>query len=438
MSDPTTLGMSTETPEDYFAPGAAADAKYGVLYQAEWETAHDGTAVAARLHARALAAQGIPVLLKSFSGVVVNEEGVPEPVFAAGLPEAVAAEVGDLPQTSIQTLAIILRHMVVTGQVALENYLMPRHVVHSDPEALMVMRRAMYESTITYTVWERDRVSPGVATLLSRCGQSWVPCRQNAAMLIRSGVPADRVHVVPHPYDPADPICKLTARRPYADKRFYAIGRWEPRKGLHELVGAFMQAFRPGDAARLTIKASGGKWKGYPTPEASVAEWLKRYDYWTPEKLAEHVTVDVRRYPRSKILKLHFDHNLYVLPSHGEAWGLPAFEAKLAGNRLVHVPYGGSADYCATEDVSVPFGMESVHPSYNWAVGAEWASFTVDSLAQALQKVQPPEVFERPSYYERVFGFDAVGRQMAALVLEQLDRVDPKAAAWLRERSGGK
>jgi hypothetical protein len=33
-----------------------------------------------------------------------------------------------------------------------------------------------------------------------------------------------------------------------------------------------------------------------------------------------------------------------------------------------------------------------------------------------------------------VFGFDAVGRQMADLIIGQLDRVDPKAAAWLRER----
>lgn len=425
-------------PKDYFAVGEPAEHAHGVLYQAEWETEHDGTAVAARLHARALAAQGIPVLLKSFTGMVVNTDGVPEPVFAAGLPEAVRAEVGKLPQTSIQTLSVIVRHLVVSRQSALENYLMPRHVLHSDPEALMVMRRAMYESTITYTVWERDRIAQGIAAQLARCGQNWVPCRQNAMMLIASGVPADKVYIVPHPYEPTDPICKLIGRRPYEDRRFYAIGRWEPRKGLHELIGAFMQAFRPGDSARLTIKTSGGKWKGYPSPDESVAQWLKTYDYWTPEKLAEQVTVDVRRYPRSKILKLHFDNNVYVLPSHGEAWALPAFEAKLAGNRLIHVPYGGTADYCDTEDVSVPFGMEPVHPSYGWGADAEWASFTVDALAAALQKTGAPSAFSRPSYYERIFGFDAVGRQMATLILQLLDRVDPKAAGWLHERAAGR
>jgi len=422
--------------EDYFGPGDAATYDYGVLYQAEWETPWDATAIAARLHARALAAQGVPVLLKSFSGIIVNDAGIPEPVFApGGLPDVVKAEVGTLPDTSIRTLAVLLRHMVVHGQGTLENHLMPRQVVASDPELLLALRRAVYDSTITYTVWERDRVAPGIAAQLARCGQAWVPCHQNAAMLIRSGVPAEKVHVVPHPYEPSDPICRLVERRPFAERRFYTIGRWEPRKGLHELVGAFLEAFRPGDDVRLTIKTSPGTWRGYPTPEESLAEWLKRYDYWrNPETMAAHLTVDTRRYPRSKILKLHFDHNLYVSASHGEAWALGAFEAKLAGNRVVHVPYGGTADFCEPEDVPVAYGMEKVHPSYGWEPDAEWASVTSEALVRALRKATPPVAFARPAHYERVFGFPAVGRQMADLILKRLDGVDPKAAAWLRER----
>ena len=420
--------------KNYWAPGTAATHEYGVLYQAEWETQWDGTAVAARLHARALAAQGIPVLLKSFSGVVVNAEGVPEPLFAVGLPDAVKAEVGTLPETSIGTLAILLKHLVVRGQGALDGYLMPRHVAHSDVMALLALRKAVYDSTITYTVWERDRIAPGIAQLLGRCGQAWVPCGQNAVALTRSGVPLDKVHVVPHPYEPTDPICRLTERKPITGRRFYSIGRWEPRKALHELVGAFMLAFRPGDDATLTIKTSPGSWKGYPGPEESVAWWLKRFDYWAADKLAAHVAIDQRRYPRSRILKLHFDHNIYVSPSHGEAWNLPAFESKLAGNLLVHLPFGGTADFGTAEDVPIAFEMEPVAAVYGWEPDAEWASVTIDEIAMALRKTSAPSAFVRPDHYERVFGFDAVGRKMAELILTQLDSVDPKAAAWLRDR----
>lgn len=418
---------------EYFAPGEPAEHPYGVLYQAEWETEWDGTAVAARMHARALAAQGLPVLLKSFSGKVVNADGVPEPVFMAGLPEAVKAEVGTLNETSIDTLAVLIRHMVVRSAPVLEGYLMPRHVVHTDPTRLLNMRRKLLDATIAYTVWERDRVSPGIVEQLSQLGQLWVPCSHNAAMLVRCGVPAEKVQVVPHPYEPTDALCKLTARRPYKERRFYAIGRWEPRKGFHELIGAFMQAFAPGDAATLMIKTGSGVWKGYPSPDESVEQWLRVFSgKWTREKLIEHLTIDTRRYPRGKIVQIHFQNNIYVLSSHGEAFALPARDAKIAGNRLVHVPYGGSADYCETEDIPVPFTMEPDHPSYGWERGAEWAGFTVDALAHALTKATPPAAFARPAHYERVFGFDAVGRQMARLVLGVAEQVDKKAWRYLK------
>ncbi len=419
---------------NYFAPGTPADHPYGVMYQGEWETEWDGTAVAVRRHARSLASTGIPVLLKSFSGLVTNAEGVPQPVFAVGLPPAVEAEVGDLGRTSLGSLSVLLRHLVVKNEASLDMQLMPRHVVHADPTLLLKMRSAVYNSTVTYTVWERHRVALGIARLLDRCAQAWVPCRQNAEALIGSGVRAERVHVVPHPYDPADPICQLIRRKPISERRFYAVGRWEPRKGFHELVGAFLQAFRPGDPVHLTIKSSPGQWRGYPAPEESLAHWAQVYDYWDAGRLAEQVQVDLRRYPRSKILKLHYDHNLYVQSSHGEAWGLPAFEAKLAGNRLVHVPFGGSADYAEPSDVAIPWSLGPVHPAYRWEREAEWAEFQVDALAEALHKATAPTEYERPAHYERVFGFDAVGRQMAGLLLAQLDQSEPAAAAWLRAR----
>lgn len=415
--------------QNYFGAGEPAEHAFGVQYQAEWETPWDGTAVAARRHALALAETGMPVLLKSFSGIVVNEQGFPEPVFQVGIPESVRKEIGKLDQTSIQTLRVLIRHLVVSHAGSLERLLVPRHLIHADPVQLLMMRSALLDSTIAFTVWERDRVSREIARELSRVGENWVPCAQNAAALIRSGVPADKVQIVPHPYDPRSSICRLTERRPLPDRRFYAIGRWEPRKGLHELLEAFLLAFRPGDAVYLTLKASGGTWKGYPALASALPELQKRYDYWSLQALRDHVAIDDRRYPESRILKLHYDHNIYVLPSHGEAWGLPAFEAKLAGNRLVHVPYGGSADYGEAEDIAIPYRMEPVHPSYGWEPDAEWASVSVGSLADALRKAEPPRRYVRPSHYERMFGMEAVGQLMRSRILKRV-AADRDAVAY--------
>src|SRR5262249_45481841 len=151
--------------------------------------------------------------------------------------------------------------------------IMPRGAIPLESENVahqILMRDAIYDNTILYTVWERDRIDPGIAMHLKRVKQCWVPCEHNAELLRGADVPADRVHVVPHPYTDDDMIHVCTKRPAgyLSDcKRFYSIGRWEPRKGFDKLVLAFLLAFKPGDKASLTIKYSGsGKWPEYVTP----------------------------------------------------------------------------------------------------------------------------------------------------------------------------
>jgi hypothetical protein len=86
------------------------------------------------------------------------------------------------------------------------------------------------------------------------------------------------------------------------------------------------------------------------------------------------------------------------------------------------------------DDVPVSYQMEPVAGIYGWEPDAQWASVTIDELAMALRNAKAPEAYVRPEHYERTFSFDAVGAKMANLLLAQLDDVDPKAAAWLRER----
>lgn len=409
--------------ENYVPDSREAKYKYGVLYQGEFETPSDGTATAVRLHARALAAAGVPVLLRSFSSVVVNQYGVADPAHIVGIPEEVEKEVGHLCQTDIAQLAPTIKHAVIRSAEHARQLLMPRGAVPidmQDVEQTMSVRSHIYDNTIAYTVWERDRIDPGVAQHLARVKQCWVPCEMNRALLERSGVPADRIHVVPHPYDPQDIIPALQNRLPghhRGKKRFYSIGRWEPRKGFDALIGAFLLAYAPGDDATLTIKYSGGgDWPGYVLPKEAVEYWTARFrgKGWTAERVHQHVTILTGRMPRSKIAQLHYDNNVYVSASHGEAWNLPAAEARIAGNRLVYVPYGGERDFASDDDIAVPCAMGPADASYQWERGAEWAIYRLEDLADALRRARPPETF-RARGIER-FTLEAVGQQMKQLV----------------------
>jgi glycosyltransferase involved in cell wall biosynthesis len=404
--------------ENYTPPSFAAKHPLGVLYQGEFETPSDGTAQAVRLHARALASTGLPLALRSFSNVVVSEHGVVEPVHTVGIPPEVDKEVGHLLSTDIAAFKPVIKHVVIRSAEHCRQLLMPRGAVPIEDtvEAQMAMRDAIYNNTIVYSVWERDRIDEGIARHLARVKQCWVPCRMNQRLLVEAGVPADRVHLVPHPYTEDDMIHVCTKRKPGCHdgwRRFYSIGRWEPRKGFAELIDAFLLAFTPDDKVSLTIKYSGrGEWPGYPSPQQCLEERLRR----APEQMQQRVKLIDGRVQRSMIVKLHYENNIYVSASHGEAFGLPAFDAKLAGNALVCVPFGGVADLSHDSDIQVPCEMASAHPSYRWEHDAKWAVYRQEDLVEGLRRARVPDEFCRPPGYDSEFSLAAVGRKMRELV----------------------
>ncbi len=392
-----------------------------VMYQGEFETLWDGTAVAVRSHARALAGAGVPVLLRSFSGSVTDEFGNQRPAHSVDPDPQVEREVGALQLTTAERYFPVIKHLVVRDSEHLKRVVMPQGAVDRDFEKQAALRRQIYASTIVYTVWERDRVDPAIVKTLSRVAECWVPCLQNAHMLACSGVPEEKIFVVPHPYDPADPILKLQRRRPDTEwRKFYSIGRWEPRKGYARLVSAFLHAFRATDRVILTIKYTGGKWPGYPSPEEVLATCEANPDLkaigWTREKIRERVKLIEGRFPREAILELHYRNNIYVSSSHGEAWNLPAFEACLAGNQVVYVPSGGVDDFVGNGHVAVtPGNAEPVPRSYGWESDAEWMGYSEGYLAEALAKASAPRTHDvalTKGIDLREYSLEAVGKLM--------------------------
>lgn len=423
--------------EAFFAAGAPAKWSHGVEYCGEYETVFDGTNVAVRLNARALALAGIPVLLTSPLGRTIKD-GIARPVYEVGLPEEVEREVGALRNTSMAQRAVRILHTVVPTESAassMQALVLPRSVsVGVDPELVDGLLRR----TVLFTVWERDRISHDVARVLDSVAEAWVPCEQNARMLRQCGV--RNVVVIPHPFDPEGPYAKLVRRRPKPGKRFYAIGHWQPRKGFAKLVLAFLRAYGPEDDATLTIKTGALSWPGYPDPFLVLAEALRsnqvRARGWTQEAVDRKVKILNRQLHPSQIVQLHYENNIYVASSHGEAWCIPAYDAVVAGNRLVHVPFGGTADFApfaCIEDVRVPYVMGPVPESYGWEAGAQWAEYTVDDLVAALGRAKAPPEHSRSTEFDQRFSLKAVGELMRQRI-EGLVLNDPEARAQFEQR----
>jgi glycosyltransferase involved in cell wall biosynthesis len=408
------------------APGEPALLPIGIIYQANWQKLGVGIDRHARAQVRALSASGLPVALRTVATgrVAVDDDIEPE----------VLEEIGYLRSTSLSETAIAIRHTIIHNASQIHNLICPP----GGRLAGFAAERAVYAATILYTSWERSTVDKQIVEILERCGQVWLPCERNAQVFISAGVPEEKVRVVPLPYDPGHHLpSQIPAPRGSRDvpegKRFYAIGKWEPRKNYHLLIGAFLKAHFPTEKASLLIKTHGwGGWEGYPAPQESVAQWLADPSVktlgWNAATFEKRVRILTKQLSDERMNKLHEQNNIYVSPSHGEAWELGAFDAVAAGNSIVHVGYGGSEDYAPPGSVRVPYRMMPVHDGYGWEPDAEWASCGDADLQEALRLAKPPERRVHPPYLYGRYGTYAVGEIMRKNVVSLARKLNKRTA----------
>lgn len=420
---------AAELAQTYVAPGRPAQLHTCITYHAYWKNENDGMARHARQQIKALAMTGLPLRIQSLGErVYMNEELVP------GVKELLYLE-----GVSSKHTAISIKQMILDRPILLRECLCPVGIRNAmSPEAVS----RILESTIMYTSWERDRVHNDFIRELRQVGQVWVPCVENKKAFVDSGLDPDKVKVVPCPYDPAEHA--IAAPRGVEDvptgKRFYNIGKWEPRKNQHRLIGAFLMAFTPKSNASLFIKTSdfGTGWGNYPKFTESLEFWLDqevvKANGWTSAHIDRLVRVVDKKLTNADMEKLHKSNNIYVSAGLGEAWDLPAFDAKMAGNRLVYVGYGGPSEYAESSDVQVDWSeMAGVHAFYGWEPGAQWADVSAAQLAEALKKATAPSDRLVPLLYCRQYGLMSVGLIMEGYIQE----LAKKLGCWEQLQKGG-
>ncbi len=436
-------GRSIEGGE-YAAPASRASYEWGFVFRADHETLADGMCRQARAHAVALA-EHAPVLLWTIHNKVRRpvymDDGTQGDVMEfslAGddmLEDSVFRQVGALRRTQVRNYLAAVYHTTIRSSGGLRTLLLPEYTRAAIGAADRLLARS-----VVYTPWERSTVSREIIDVLKDTGQVWLQCRRNVEVFVEAGLPEKKVRLVPPAFDPEGLVALIpkTRKRVPSGRRFYNIGKWEPRKAQHELIGAFLHTFEPGSDAHLTMKVSwAGEWDEYPKHTQSLPVWLQqpqvRQRGWTAQNVGRHVSVYDKQFSDEQMAKLHAVHNIYVSASHAEGWDYPAFDAATAGNRLVHVGFGGSEDYADEQDVRVPYSLGPVDPQYGWEPGAQWAVYEFDALCAALAPARPREQVELSRDLASQYGAPRVGELMFAALRDLVLACDPSLWAAAEE-----
>ncbi|HEX9656899.1 MAG TPA: asparagine synthase (glutamine-hydrolyzing) [Bacteroidota bacterium] len=185
-----------------------------------------------------------------------------------------------------------------------------------------------------------------VEVFAAQVDEMWVPSTYVKQVYVDSGVPAERVVVIPNGFDPtsfhpgAEPYQLKTTKK----FKFLFVGGTIFRKGIDILIDTYIHAYSRKDDVCLVIKDIGGKsfYKGQTMKEqiAAIQEGP-----FSPE--IEYID---KTLTTEQLAGLYVTCDVLVHPYRGEGFGMPILEAMACGTPPIVTNGGAALDFCSKEN----------------------------------------------------------------------------------------
>lgn len=219
------------------------------------------------------------------------------------------------------------------------------HVRHTWPPTFRPPPRGRW---VLIQPWEFGRIPVSwVEPIRHDVDEVWVPSRYVKGCYLDSGIPPEKVWVVPNGvrtdrFGPTAPPLRLATERRF---RFLFVGGAIPRKGIDVLLRAYLRAFRRDDDVCLVIKGFGERTLYQGQTLSDEIRRLQRHPR-APEIL--FLSEDL---PARDVAGLYTACDCLVHPYRGEGFGLPVLEAMACGLPVIVTRGGACDDFCAEDRV---------------------------------------------------------------------------------------
>ena len=192
---------------------------------------------------------------------------------------------------------------------------------------------------IGYMVYEAERAPASYVRVARGLHRVWTASRFGVEVLKRAGVP-EPIEIVPGGVNPDVFFPNGDSDETGRPWTFTAIGKPEGRKNYEGLLRAYHAAFTVRDDVLLRVLA-GGDARG----QAFLEDILQRTDG------TGSAPVEVLRpLPDAPaVADLLRSTDVFVLPTHGEGWGLPILEAMACGCCAITTNWSAPTDFVTPE-----------------------------------------------------------------------------------------
>lgn len=218
---------------------------------------------------------------------------------------------------------------------------------------------------IGYTVHETTLIVNEWKEYMNRMDEIWTASKFSKKVFIDSGVTVP-IEVIPHGIDRrifnerVEPLKLNIADDTF---KFLSVFQWTVRKGFDILLKSYYQEFTLNDNVALIIKTFGYS-EGLTEAKRIQQQMLAiQAELQIIDAPPVYLLFDFYNY--EDLARLYKTADAFVLPSRGEAWGIPYLEAQSCGTPVIATRWSGQLDFLddrnamliELDEVSVVHGM---------------------------------------------------------------------------------
>jgi len=214
----------------------------------------------------------------------------------------------------------------------------------------------------------------------------WVPTEWDRKKFVKGGVNVP-IHIIYQGIDPAyfHPDYAPMQTDAKESFKFLINAAWFDRKNIRNLIIAFQNEFKKGEDVCLIVKTINlGLNEGIENEVKSIID----------DKTGATVYIKEEAMPDYKLPSLYTMADCFVLPTRGEGWGLPLFEALACGLPVITTGYGAPNETLRDEKGEPLPGVHFTsyreafaNTPYVYLQGKKWAEPNMAEFAKKMREV---------------------------------------------------
>jgi glycosyltransferase involved in cell wall biosynthesis len=234
---------------------------------------------------------------------------------------------------------------------------------------------------IGYALTEVNGIPEEWVRNANRMDEIWVASSFNQTGFIESGVERP-IFVMPSGVDPEVFHPALAAFPLRGTFLFLSVFEWSERKAPEVLLRAFNRQFKKSEDVVLFCKIMVPPWASFDIPAAVESLALS--------ERGGRIVIDLGTYLRAEELgSLYRSADCFVLPTRGEGWGLPIYEAMACGLPVIATAWSAPAEYL-NDERAYPLRIKGLVPAlggqYPYS-GYQWAEPDEEHLGSLMRHV---------------------------------------------------